>query len=176
MHVILLACSIMLMSTCFIKPKYSTTGKESVVLAIFAGTTPCSNVIRPLHKIPGESDCELLECRCAMVEWKLTLYMNPVTKEPTDYKLSSINRFIVKGTNMYSQPGTKAESEGKYTIVRGSKTNPNAILYRLNPGKDGISIDFLKLSDNLLHILDHDGNLMIGNESWSYTLNRVSDK
>jgi hypothetical protein len=154
-------------------PECSATVKDTAVFAVFAGTTPCSNVIRPVHKIREEPDCNMVECLCAMVEWKLILYQDPVTRELTYYKLSSTNRFIVKGTNMYSQPGTKTESEGKCTIVRGSKTNPLAILYRLNPDKPAITIDFLRLSDNLLHILDHDGKLMIGNEFWSYTLNRV---
>jgi hypothetical protein len=74
---------------------------------------------------------------------------------------------------MYSQPGTKAESEGKWLIIHGTKTNPEAIVYRLNPDKPDISLSFLKLSDNLLHIVDQDGRLMIGNEFWSYSLNRA---
>jgi hypothetical protein len=170
MQILQLAYSII---TCLVIPECTVTTKDPVVFAIFAGTTPCSNVIRPLHKIREEPDCNMAECLCIMVEWKLTLYQDPVTGELTAYKLSSINRFIVKETNLYSQPGTKAESEGKCTIVRGSKTNPSAILYRLNPDKPAITIDFLKLSDHLLHIVDHDGKLMIGDEFWSYTLNRV---
>ena len=108
-----------------------------------------------------------------MVEWKLTLYKNPVTQKPTRYKLTGINRFSVRETNMYSQPGTKTDSEGNWTIARGTKANPDAVLYQLNPDKPGIMISLVKLSDHLLHVLDHDGKLMIGNEFWSYTLTRV---
>jgi hypothetical protein len=148
-------------------------GKDSSVL--YAGTTPCNNIIRSLHKITPEADCQAVECKCALVEWKLTIYHNPTTLKPMRYKLSSINRFVVKETNMYSQPGTKAESEGSCTIVRGTKANPNAIVYRLNPDKPEISLDLLKLSDNLFHIVDHEGRLMIGNEFFSYTLSRVAN-
>lgn len=161
-----------IMVACLAEPKQPQAVKDSAVL--FSGTTPCSNIIRPLHKIPEEADCMLNECHCIMIEWNLTLYKNPVTQEPTVYKLTSINRFVVKETNMYSEPGTKTESEGKWIIVRDSKTNPDVVVYRLNPGKPGISIDMVRLSDNLLHILDREGGLMIGNEFWSYTLNRVA--
>ncbi|HMF71327.1 MAG TPA: hypothetical protein VK616_07615 [Flavitalea sp.] len=152
-------------------PELSTSAKDSS--AFFAGTTPCNNIIRPLNKIAPEADCAWNECHCFMVEWKLTLYSDPLTRKPTSYKLISINRFTVRETNMYSQPGTKTESEGKWAIIHGSKTNPEAIVYQLNPDKPEISLSFLKLSDNLLHIVDQDGRLMIGNEFWSYSLNRA---
>ena len=35
-----------------------------------------------------------------------------------------------------------------------------------------ISLSFLKPDQNLLHLLDEDNRLMIGNGAWSYTLNR----
>lgn len=150
----------------------SNSSKDSFV--VFAGTTPCGNVIRQLHKINREPDCPLEECKCIVVEWELTLYVDADTKEPTRYKLKGINRYSVKETNMYSEPGIKSEAEGKWTIIKGTKTNPNAILYQLNPDKQGLSLSFLKLSDNLLHIVDQNEKLMIGNEFHSYTLSRVS--
>jgi hypothetical protein len=146
----------------------SATCKDSSVLGIFAGNTLCGDIIRPLHKISLQADCEL-------VEWKLTLYQDPLTRKPTTYKLISVSRFIVKQTNMYSQPGIKTETEGKWTNVRGRKSNPHAIVYQMDPGKPEISIRFLKLSDDLLHLLDQDGGLMIGSSLASYTLNRVSN-
>ena len=108
-----------------------------------------------------------------MVERKLTLYKDPKTQQPTVYKLAGINRYSVKVTNMYSQPGTKTESEGKWTILQGTKTNPGAIVYRLNPDKPKISVSLLMMSNDLLHILDEEGRLMIGDEFFSYTLNKV---
>jgi hypothetical protein len=142
---------------------------------VFAGTTPCGNIIRPLHKISPEPDCALEECQCIMVEWELTLYTDASTKNPARYKLKGINRHVVKETNMYSEPGVKTETEGRWEIVPGTKTNPGAIYYQLDPDKPGISLRFLKLSDNLLHIVDQNEKLMIGNEFFSYTLNRVSN-
>ena len=151
----------------------STSSKDSSV--VFAGTTPCGNIIRPLNEISPEPDCALEECKCMMVEWELTLYTDADTKKPARYKLKSINRHTVKETNMYSEPGVKTEREGRWEIVRGIKTNPGTIYYQLDPDKPGISLRLLKLSDNLLHIVDQNEKLMIGNEFFSYTLNRISN-
>ena len=160
--------TIMTLSTCSAIGDREITSKDPSVQIVFVGTTPCGQMIRPMHKVSQEADC-------ALVKWTLTLYQDPVTLNPTTYKLSSINRFIVKGTNMYSEPGTKSETEGKWTIVRGTKTNPNSIVYRLESDKPETSISFLTLSDKLIHLLDNDGRLMIGNESFSYTLSRVAN-
>ncbi len=172
MNFITAACLIAMIG-CDSVPDRTTSSNDLTV--VFAGTTPCSNIIRPIHKINPEPDCPLEECKCMMVEWELTLYMNANTKEPTRYKLKGINRYTVKETNMYSEPGIKSEAEGTWAIVRGTKTNPDAIFYQLNPDKPGMRLNFLKLSDKLLHIVDQNEKLMIGNEFFSYTLNRISN-
>ena len=172
MSFIIVACLIAMFG-CNSGPGRSNSAKDSSM--VFAGTTPCGNVIRPLHKINPEPDCPLEECKCIVVEWELTLYIDANTKEPTRYTLKGINRHVVKETNMYSEPGIESEAEGRWAIVRGTKTNPDAIFYQLNPGKTGMELSFLKLSDSLLHIVDQNEKLMIGNEFHSYTLNRVSN-
>jgi len=158
----------MALSACLAIGDREITSKDLSVQAVFVGTTPCGQMIRPMHKVSQEADC-------ALVKWTLTLYQDPATLKPTTYKLSSINRFIVNGTNMYSEPGTKSETEGKWIIVQGTKANPNSIVYRLESDKPETSISFLKLGDKLIHLLDSEERLMIGNESFSYTLNRVAN-
>ena len=161
------AFAIMALTAWLVISEPSANSKDSAV-GILVATTPCGKMIRPLHNIPQQIEC-------ALVEWKLTLYEDPITHKPTTYKLSSVNRFTVEVTNRYSEPGVKYETEGKWAIVRGAKTNPNSIVYRLDPDKPKISIDFLKLSDNLFHLLDHDGKLMVGNPFWSYTFTQVEN-
>jgi hypothetical protein len=157
---------------CHTVPAQPGPVKDSSV--VFAGTTPCSNVIRAIHNIKPEADCQLQDCECIMVEWKLILYMDANTRSPMGYALKGVNRHSVKETNMYSEPGMTSESKGKWAINKGTKTDPNAIVYQLNPDKPAIKVSFLKLGDILLHIIDQDEKLMIGNEFHSYTLNRVS--
>ncbi len=139
----------------------------------FEGSTPCSNLIRPLHKIAAEPDCKWNECGCVLVRWKLSLFTDATTGEPSSYSLNSANHFIVKENNTYSQPAKQTESKGKWTIVRGTKTNPNALIYRLNPDIPELSLDLLVLNGKLLHVLDREGRLMIGDEFQSYTLSRT---
>ena len=172
MSFIIVVCLITMIG-CNSVPDRSNPSKDSSI--VFAGTTPCGNVIRTINKINPETDCPSEECKCIMVEWELTLYVDADTNEPTRYKLKGINRHIVKETNMYSEPGIKSEAEGRWAIVRGTKTNPDAIYYQLNPGKPGMELSLLKLSDNLLHIVDQNEKLMIGNEFFSYTLSRISN-
>lgn len=160
--------TMMTLSACLAVGDRKINSRNSPVLGTFTGTTPCGQFIRPLHNVSREGDC-------ALVQWELTLYHDPVSLQPATYKLSSVNRFIVEGTNMYSEPGTTNETKGKWTIVQGTKTNPHSIVYRLESEKPGASISFLKLSDKLIHLLDNNGKLMIGNESFSYTLSRVAN-
>ncbi len=143
--------------------------ESSSVLGIFVASTPCSQGTRPLPGIPVNADCEL-------VKWNLTLYQDGSEKTPTTYKLHCLYGLPKQGTKGFIGGGKKVEMEGKWTIIKGLATNPNAIVYRLNDNKTNKTISFLKLNDNLLHLLDGDQHLMIGNAAWSYTLNRIGDK
>lgn len=168
MKLILLNCTLSIaVWLAFVNPSLTTAGSPAV-MATFVGTTPCGQMIRPLFKVAEQTDC-------ALVEWTLTLYQDAVTHEPTTFKLTSINRYVVEGTNMYSEPGTKSATEGKWSIVKGNGSKRNAIIYRLNPGHPTLSMSFLKLSDNLIHALDPRGNLMVGNAFHNYTLTRTGN-
>ena len=50
---------------------------------------------------------------------------------------------------------------------------PDRVVYRLTADKSQRSLSFVKIGDNLLHLLNPDGSLMVGNGGWSYTLNRA---
>ena len=66
------------------------------------------------------------------------------------------------------------ELKGKWTIGKGTNESAEAVVYKLNAGNSPISLSFLKPDQNLLHLLDLDKRLMIGNGAWSYTLNRIN--
>lgn len=131
----------------------------------FAGTTPCGQLIRPLHNIAPDTDC-------ATVEWELTLLRDPVTQQPTTYQLKSSSHYILPDNN-YSQPGVKSESTGKWSIVQGTGAHARSMIYQLIPAKPGTTWRFVKLSDDLLHLLDENGRYMTGDPFQSYTLNRI---
>ncbi|GAC1426432.1 MAG: hypothetical protein NVS1B13_15750 [Flavisolibacter sp.] len=57
-------------------------------------------------------------------------------------------------------------------ITKATSSNGNAIVYRLTDDITKKTISFLKLSDDLVHLLDQGDQLMIGTGAWSYTLSR----
>ena len=136
----------------------------SSVLGIFVASTPCSQGTRPLPGIPVDADCEL-------IKWNLTLYQDETKKTPTTYKLHCSYGLPKQGTTGFIGGGKKAELQGKWMVLKGTASNPNAIVYRLNDNKTNKTISFLKLNDHLLHLLDSELRLMIGSAAWSYTLN-----
>jgi mRNA-degrading endonuclease YafQ of YafQ-DinJ toxin-antitoxin module len=135
---------------------------------VFVATSPCDAGSKSLLRIPETADCE-------MIKWSLTLYqeqsLNPST--PATYKLDFVYGLPQQNTNGLVQGGTKIVREGKWTKVRGTKTNPDAVIYQLDPDKPQATISLQVIDHNLLHLLDHDQKLMIGNGGWSYTLNRA---
>lgn len=123
----------------------------------FSGRSPCREIARDLNR-PVGSDCFKLK-------WLLTLRRDPKTLAPTTYHL--------KGTLYRSEnPDREFPREGKWKAIRGTKTNPNAVVYQLDAaGNDG-PISLLKADANVLFFVGKDGELLIGNEDFSYTLNR----
>ena len=132
----------------------------------FVGSSPCGNVIRPLLKIPLTEECEFSK-------WKLTLYQDPATLAPTTFKLICQYGVSQPNTSGFIGGGTSIETEGKWIIVKGSKTNPEAVVYQLNPDKPEISLSFVKMDENVIHLLYSDKSLMIGNSGYSYTFNKA---
>ncbi len=142
---------------------------SSSILGIFIASTPSSQGTRPLPGIPANADCELMK-------WNLILYQDESGKTPATYKLHCLYGLPKQGTTGFIGGGKKVEMEGKWTIIKGTGSNLNAIVYRLNDNKTNKTISFLKLNDDLLHLLDSDQRLMIGSAAWSYTLNRIGNK
>ena len=78
-----------------------------------------------------------------------------------------------QGTRDFINGGNHLHREGRWMIIQGAPANPSAIIYRLDPDKPAESISFVRLNENLLHLLDDHGQLMIGTGAWSYTLSRI---
>lgn len=132
---------------------------------VFAGTTPCGQLIRPVHNISSGTDC-------ALVEWELTLLRDPVTRQPATYRLTAYSRHILPD-NSYSRPAVKNESAGKWNIVQSNGAHAHSVIYQLVPGHPAPTLRFVKLGDNLLHLLDEKDQYMTGDPFQSYTLNRT---
>jgi hypothetical protein len=126
----------------------------AAVVGAFVGRSPCREVAAQMSKTVGAD--------CIKVKWELTLYQDPVRLTPTTYKL--------RGTFYRERIG-----EGRWTIVRGTGTDPAAVVYQLDPDKPQGSLFLLRADDNILLFLDRDRNFLVGNSNFSYTLNRAKN-
>ena len=73
----------------------------------------------------------------------------------------------------FFQGGTKTETTGQWRTTVGRRANPRATVYQLHATDPHRSLSLVKIDENLLHLLTHDGQLIVGNDSWSFTLNRA---
>lgn len=126
---------------------------DPTVAGIFVGRTPCQELAKELHQ-PVAADCFKLK-------WKLILYQDPATRSPTTYRL--------EGT-----PYRQHVREGTWKMTTGTKTDPNATVYQLDPDQPDRSVYLLKGDDNVLFFLTNDRQVLIGNADFGYTLNRSS--
>lgn len=133
----------------------------------FEGVTPCDTDPKPLLQIPKNAPCDHMT-------WKLVLSQDQKTGKPTTFALD--------GAYGLSQPntpaghiggGTKIHLEGNWEITKGVKGNPDVIVYRLKTNNSSGDITFLKVGNNLLHLLGPDNTMRVGNGGWGYTINRT---
>jgi hypothetical protein len=154
-----------LLQTQVLKPASAAAPGERV-LGVFEGITPCDPSHPPLPQIPVDTACE-------QMLWKLTLYQDADTNNPTTYQLETSYGMSRQGSTGLQNGGTALNLEGAWRIVRSIPANSEAVVYQLNPATPETAAYFYKVDDNLLHILDADKQLRVGNAGWSYTLNRT---
>lgn len=143
--------------------------QESEILGVFQGNTPCSAQARPLPQIPSDTDCE-------QMKWSLTLYQDSETKTPTTYQLNSAYGLAKPNTNDLIDGGTPIVMDGTWTITTGTQPDADATVYQINPADPQTTAYFLKVNEDMLHVLNSDKSLLVGNGAWSYTLNRMDNQ
>jgi hypothetical protein len=142
---------------------------DSSIHGVYEGLTPCSYLTRPLPQIPADTNCE-------QMIWKFILYQDPPTGAPTTYTLDSAYGVPQQGTNGLEGGGTAIAMEGTWSVVKGTQADPGAVVYQLNSDQLQPAVSFLKLNEDLLHLLTSEKTLMVGNAAWSYTLNRTDSQ
>jgi hypothetical protein len=119
------------------------------VLGVFEGRTPCGPIALQFTNFPAQ--------HCEQVKWKLTLYREAISGAPTRYEFK----------------GSRGARRGAWTIVHGTARNRDATVYRLAFGTHGGAVSFQAVDDRVLLLLDNDMRPLVGDASWSYTLNRT---
>ena len=129
----------------------------------FVGSTPCTQGTRPLPGIPRDRGCEL-------IKWELRLTGGPAAG---NYTLTCAYGLPKQGTRGFINGGYHLRREGKWKLSKGTTAMPSAAIYRLDPDKPSESISFLRLNENIIHLLDSHQQLMMGTSAWSYTLSKL---
>lgn len=127
----------------------------------FVGTTPCDAQARRFVGIAASTPCE-------RITWRLALSGGSST-----YTMTAAFGMQMSGGPGLMDGGGTAQLRGSWSALQGTNTDPNAVVYRLTDEASGRSATFAKIGDNLIHLLNDDRSLAVGNASWSYTLNRT---
>ena len=115
-------------------------------LMAFQGRTPCQE----LSSNPA----------CEKMKWYIIFYTDSVTGKPSYY---------LEGGRGYKK---ETMARGRWEIIRKN----GRIIYKLDIEKYTHPLYLLKADDNILFFTDAAGNLLVGNENFSYTLNRTGDR
>jgi len=143
---------------------FGLSAQETKPLAVYVGTSPCGNIIKSLLGVKEESECDF-------TKWTLTLYPQKAN-DPAPAKL--VYRYGVSKPNTTGfMDEKKVEFEGHWTIQKGMHNKPNAIVYQVTLHHVDKNLLFVQLSDNAIHMLDSQRNLMIGNAGHSYTFSKA---
>ncbi len=120
---------------------------------VFEGRTPC----RPLAEMIGRDPSPA----CNKLKWYFILYTDPATGKPSHY--------LARGTQYRKQ----TMQRGNWDMITG---NDGRKIYRLDPEKKEKAIHLLTADDTILLFCDPSGNLLVGNEDFSFTLSRTVDR
>jgi hypothetical protein len=115
------------------------------LLGVFEGRTPCGRIATEFTGFPSAN--------CEKIKWRLTLYRDPATGNPTSYRYE----------------GTRTTRLGRWRMV----SERGRIVYHLTPSGPGAPLTLLSVDDRVLLLLDSTGQVLVGDASWSYALNRV---
>lgn len=119
----------------------------------FEGRTPCQELSRLTGSNKGPA--------CNKLKWFIIFYTDAATGKPAYY---------LEGGRQY-RPETM--NKGNWEIIT---QKDGRVFYRLDPEKKRQAINLLRASENILLFTDPDGNLLIGDEDFSYSLNRSLER
>lgn len=133
----------------------STILDDQSIQLVFDGRTPCQEIANEHPEMKATPSC-------FKIKWRLTLNKDSITHQPTTCTIRNI---------VDNQP---RDVSGKWEIVKGTATNPNAIIYKIKVDNLAEPISLLVGDGNILFFLDKNNDPMIGNKDFSFTMNKKS--
>jgi len=111
---------------------------------------------------------------CHSISWQIALSTNQNSGLPSTFSASALYHVPTRGNPNRSEDGPEVALQGTWEILKGAKSRPGAAVYRIAASNPQRSLSFVKIGNHLLHLLNPDGSLAIGNGGESYTLNPAS--
>lgn len=133
-------------------PDLSASIIDTYIQVIYDGRTPCQDFAAEHNMNVNES--------CFKLKWKLILNRDSVSHNPTTYTIRKVIDNMPR------------DLTGKWTVIKGTPSNPDALIYQLDPDIPAQTISLLVGDENILFFLDKDKELFVGNNNFSFTLNR----
>jgi hypothetical protein len=126
---------------------------DKTLQLVFDGRTPCQEIAAERPEMNAGPSCFKLK-------WKLILNRDSVTYLPTTCTIRTI---------VDNQP---RDVIGRWTIIKGTVTNAEAIIYKIQADNFADPILLFLGDENVLFFLDKDNNPFIGNKYFSFTMNK----
>jgi hypothetical protein len=162
----LLWCAVLALSTGCAHPGASQPGPESHADTFeFVGTNPGGEIAR---QFVGGLDPN---APCHSIQWQIRFHGNPQGQAPT-FELHAQYQVPTAHNTNRSEPGPKQTIRGSWQLQRHDLGTRQTEAYRLTT-PSGRSLSLVKVSPDILHVLNENGRLAIGNGGWSYTLYRA---
>ena len=124
----------------------------------FEGRTPCQEISKQLNLF--------VDAGCIKLKWSFTFLQDAATGRPGTYKLEGT---LYRDGRLHAA----APRTGKWSVLRDWSSG--ALIYRLERDEPGGYLLLMRADENVLFFLDKEGNALVGNQSFSYTLNRTRD-
>lgn len=128
------------------------TGMDTSLTIIYEGRTPCQDFAQEHHINVSQ--------HCFKLKWKLILHRDPVSRQPSTYELRKI---------VDNEP---KQVTGKWIEIKDPAGQPDKTIYQLDPETPRTAISLLVADENLLFFLHKDHSPFVGNDNFSYTLNK----
>lgn len=132
---------------------------------IFAGSTPCNALINAILFIPASDTC-------AFMKWELRL---PDKENDSSFSLQVSYGDYLPSTPNFAGGGKSLLVKGRVNTTVTSRNNSRYRILELNSRSLNGSLRLLLLDSNILHFIYPAGDLVKGDESHGFVLNRINN-
>ncbi len=142
----------------------SSCQRHQPIASVFAGSTPCNAWVNAILFIrPTDT--------CAFMKWELNLFDNG---KDSSFSLQVSYGDYLPNTPNFAGGGKALSVKGSvYTIMTRRNNTPYRIL-ELNSKELNDRLRFLVLDSNILHFIYPTGDLVKGDESHGFILNKIN--